>query len=236
MTSFLDKLNLQPQERRWVFGIIVAVILVLNYVLIWPYFAQWSVVRKQIDENRVKLRTYTTEIDRDAKPISGYQAILKKHEQKAPAIASDRGNVQLQQTVMAMTTSEFTPSAYNPEKIATQTNSFFEEQGISIPVVCEEKPLVDFLYKAGSDASMIRVRSLNVTVADNYRYKLSAKISLSATYQKAEEKKPEAPAKPAESKPGMSKPGTAASKPAVVPASGAPKAPATATQPAKPKK
>ena len=44
MSNFIDKLNLQPQERRWIAAIIVAVAAVLNYTLVFPYFSEWSKV------------------------------------------------------------------------------------------------------------------------------------------------------------------------------------------------
>jgi len=212
MTYFFDKLNLQPQERRWVFGIVVVVIVILNYVLVWPYFSEWAQVRVQIDASKTKIATYRRAIEMDNAP-AGYKAQLAKLDKKGPGIVLDAGEIQLQKTIMAQTSPSFMPSSYTPVKnSSTQTNGFFEEQSLKITVDCEEKPLVDFLYNIGGDNSMIRVRALSIKPADNNRYKLTAAIELSATYQKKLEAKP---AVPGPVKPGLSKPAMVGNKPPV---------------------
>lgn len=225
MTSFLDKLNLQPQERRWVIAIAVAVIIVLNYLLVWPYFSEWSLVTGQIDAARAKIARETREIERDN---TIYKEQLKKLDKKDPNVALDAGEISLQKAIMAQTSPSFMPTSYTPIKGgSTQTNEFFEEQSMRITVDSEEKPLVDFLYKIGGDTSMIRVRELSLKPQDNNRYRLGATIVLSATYQKKPETKPAAPGPV---KPGLSKPAMVGNKPAVVPAGGAKPGPQPQTQ------
>ena len=53
----------------------------------------------------------------------------------------------------------------------------------NINVLATEEQLVDFLYKLGSGASMIRVRDLELQ-PDPPRQHLSANIKLVASYQK----------------------------------------------------
>ena len=66
----------------------------------------------------------------------------------------------------------------------TRTNDqFFVEQIENINVLAQEPQLVDFLYKLGVSASMIRVRDLSLQ-PDPPRQKLSADIRLVASYQK----------------------------------------------------
>jgi hypothetical protein len=217
MTTSLDKLNLQPQERRWIAAIVVAVVVVLNYTLVWPYFSEWSKVRKDIDTATQTTQIYKREIDNN-KTI--YEPKLKSlEENKTAAIVLDSGDIQLQKAIMAKTSSSFMPNSYSPQhsKLNLNTNQaqFFDEQSMKITVDCEEKPLVDFLYDIGGDNSMIRVRELILRPLDQNRYKLNATIVLSASYQKKPEVKPATPAptKPGLAKPGLTKPATG-SKPA----------------------
>ena len=62
MTAWLDKLNLQPQERRMVLGGLVVVALVLNYWIIWPYFGEWSKVGNEISKADSRKTTFLAEI------------------------------------------------------------------------------------------------------------------------------------------------------------------------------
>jgi Tfp pilus assembly protein PilO len=65
----------------------------------------------------------------------------------------------------------------------THTNEFFVEQIQNITVSATDEQLVDFLYKLGSDASMIRVRDLELQ-PDPPRQKLNANVRLIASYQR----------------------------------------------------
>jgi hypothetical protein len=60
---------------------------------------------------------------------------------------------------------------------------FFVEQVQNISVLANDEQLVDFLYKLGSGASMIRVRDLELQ-PDNPKMHLNANIQLVASYQK----------------------------------------------------
>jgi hypothetical protein len=57
------------------------------------------------------------------------------------------------------------------------------EQVQNITVLATEEQLVDFLYKLGTGASMIRVRDLELQ-PDQPRQRLVANIKLVASYQK----------------------------------------------------
>ena len=72
----------------------------------------------------------------------------------------------------------------NTSRQMTYTNdAFFIEQVQNITVVATDAQLVDFLYKLGSGASMIRVRDLELQ-PDASHLHLTANIRLVASYQK----------------------------------------------------
>ena len=86
----------------------------------------------------------------------------------------------------------------NTSRQLTRTNdAFFVEQVQNINVTANDEQLVDFLYKLGSDASMIRVRDLELQ-PDAAHQHLTANIRLVASYQKS-------PAAPAASKSATAK-------------------------------
>ena len=75
-------------------------------------------------------------------------------------------------------------SIVNTSRQITHTNdAFFVEQVQNIVILADDEQLVDFLYKLGSGASMIRVRDLELQ-PDSAKQHLNANIRLVASYQK----------------------------------------------------
>ncbi len=197
MSSYLDKLNLRPQERRLVVGILVVIFIVLNVLLVWPHFGDWARIRNELAEAQDDLFKYNKKITQVSGP-NGFEAKLKKLEgEGANNIVADEQEIQLYRTVQTQVQeNKIMVSNYGQilKSNTTQTNEFFEEQSITITVNTGEKELIDFLLNVGSGNSMIRVRDLNLKPADQNRYRLAGTITLSANYQK----KPTKPvAKPA---------------------------------------
>ena len=66
MMQWLDRLNLQPHEKRWLIVGLLIVAAVLNYWLVWPYFGEWSQLgtdRQKLDDSRNR---YLSEIGKKA--------------------------------------------------------------------------------------------------------------------------------------------------------------------------
>ena len=221
MTSYFDKLNLRPQERRLVVGILVVIFLVLNVVFVWPRFSDWNRVQAELVKNQGNLKRNNETIAKVEGP-TGFKAKLKALEgEDAQNIISDEQEIQLLRTVQSQVqVSKIMVNSYSPISRSSNlqnTNEFFEEQSIKLSVNTGEEELVAFLLKIGSGGSMIRVRDLNLKPADQNRYRLQGTITLSANYQKKAVTKPAA---------------TAARTPAGTTAPAVKPAPATKTTPA----
>lgn len=199
MTTFLDKLNLRPQERRWVMGVMVVVIIVLNWVFVWPYFNDWSKVNAKMEKTRKDIATYQAEIEMDRNPTNGYKARLSKIEEHGGSLQLE-GDMQLYKAIMEQANGKIMISDYRPVNTKSSETNFFVEQAMRIAVNGTEKELVDFIVSIGGDNSMIRVRELELHPADANRYRLAGTITLTANYQKKVET---AAAKPALSKPAL---------------------------------
>ena len=195
MSSFLDKLNLRPQERRLVIGVLIAIFIVLNVWLVWPHFGDWSRSKADLQKAQENIARYKIKIAQVEGP-KGFQAQLKKLEgENELLIGGEEQEIQLLKTVQnQVQQSKIMVSAYSPVTRSSSggsTNEFFEEQSIRITINTGEKELVDFLLNIGSGNSMIRVRDMDLSPADQNRYRLKGAITLSANYQK------NAPVKPA---------------------------------------
>jgi Tfp pilus assembly protein PilO len=211
--------QLRPLERRLAVGALVVVILVLNAWKVWPHFSDWGKLRGRLEDARVKLKLYETV--RAQLPV--YEAQMKAFESQGESVApEDQANNFIR--VIQSQAGDSHVGISSTSRQMSRTNEFFVELVQNITVTATDEQLVDFLYRLGSGASMIRVRDLELQ-PDNVRQHLIANIRLVASYQKKPAAPPSAapkptpaptlakpaPAKPAPAKPAPAKP--AAAKP-----------------------
>ncbi|MGC9941807.1 MAG: type II secretion system protein GspM [Verrucomicrobiota bacterium] len=177
MKQYFDQLR--PMERRLVIGVAVAVFLVINWWQVWPHFSDWGDYSRRLDNARAKLGVYQTA----AAQIPKLQAQVNAFESAGNVVALQDQSINLMRTIQAQA-SESGFGIQNFSRQLTRTNDvFFVEQVQNITVQATEEQLVDFLFKLGSGASMIRVRDLELQ-PDSPHYHLSANIKLVASYQK----------------------------------------------------
>jgi Tfp pilus assembly protein PilO len=185
VNSFLDQLNLTPQERR--FGVVIAVIVfvVLNWLLVWPHFKDLGQVKDQLEATRQTIQKWNKEIINDTDPVNGYKTQLKKLErQQGGGIVNQQ--VQLQRTVsdQAMKTGVTVDEIKPATSAYPDTNEFYVEQSVKINFESQESQLVNFLINVGNDPAMIRVHELSLKTADANRYRLRGDAILTANYAK----------------------------------------------------
>ena len=170
--------QLRPLERRLAVGVMVALFLVLNYLFIWPHFSDWSRLRYGMEDARHKLELYRTTIAQSTQ----YAALVKKMEGQGGAVAPEDQAINFIHTIQ-MQSAHSGVGIINMPRQVTRTNEFFVELAQSITITATDQELVDFLYKLGSDASMIRVSDLELQ-PDPPRQHLNGNIRLIASYQK----------------------------------------------------
>jgi Tfp pilus assembly protein PilO len=180
--------QLRPMERRLVVGVGVVLLVVLNAVFIWPHFADWGNLQGRMAKARSELARNTAA----AAQIPDLQKQVKQFASEGQFVALEDQAIDLMRTIQ----SQAAASGFgiqNYSRSQTRTNdAFFVQQEQNINVTATEEQLIDFLYKLGSGASMIRVRDLELQ-PDGPRQRLSANIKLVASYQKNPQ-----PAKPAQ--------------------------------------
>jgi hypothetical protein len=171
--------QLRPLERRLAVGVLVVFILVLNWVFIWPHFSDWSNLRRRLDVAQQKLQLYQTTISQ----ASNYQAQVKGFESQGEFVAPEDQSINFLRTIQSQALASQVQLG-NSSRQTTRTNdAFFVQQIQNINVTATDEQLVDFLYKLGSDVSMIRVLDLELQ-PDPPRQKLNANIKLVASYQR----------------------------------------------------
>jgi Tfp pilus assembly protein PilO len=195
--------QLRPLERRLAVGVLVVVILVLNAWLIWPHLSDWGNLRRRLNDARTKLSLYQTAITQ----LPGLQAQMKTFESQGEYVPpEDQANNFIRAIQSQAADSGVGISSTSRQ--TSRTNEFFIEQLQNITVTATDEQLVNFLYKLGSSASMIRVRDLGLQ-PDNARQRLNANIQLVASYQKRPPAPPPAAPKPATAQPTPAKPAAA---------------------------
>lgn len=171
--------QLRPLERRLAVGVLVVFILVLNWVFIWPHFSDWSNLRRRIADARQKLQLYQTAIAE----TSHYEALVKSFEGQGDVVAPEDTAINLLRTIQSQAVASQVQWGNMGQPLTRTNDAFFVEQVQNVNVSGTDENLVDFLYKLGSDASMVRVRDLELQ-PDPPRQKLNARIRLVASYQR----------------------------------------------------
>ena len=171
--------QLRPFERRVAIGVVVVVFLVLNYVFVWPHFSDWGNLSRRLDTARSKLKLYQTAVaqtDVCQKQVDSLQS-------QGEFVALENQGVNMLRTIQTQSAQSGVSIVNNSRQITRTNDAFFVEQVQNIAVLANDEQLVDFLFKLGSGASMIRVRDLELQ-PDNAKMHLNANIRLVASYQK----------------------------------------------------
>ena len=62
MSNWWQNLNLTPQERKFVIGVVLVFAIVLNFLFIWPQFSKWTPVQAELETKRTMLAEYEAKI------------------------------------------------------------------------------------------------------------------------------------------------------------------------------
>jgi Tfp pilus assembly protein PilO len=166
-------------ERRLAVGVLVVVLLVLNGVYIWPHRSDWGNLHNRLEAARKKLELY----QKTLLLTSNYQAQVKGFESQGEFVAPEDQSINFLRTIQSQAIASQVQWGTMSRPTTRTNDAFFVEQVQNINVTATDEELVDFLYKLGSGASMIRVRDLELQ-PDPQRQKLNASIRFVASYQK----------------------------------------------------
>ena len=171
--------HLRPMERRLVVGVAVVLLIVLNAVFIWPHFSDWGNLQGRL----AKAKSDLARNQAATAQIPELQAQVNTFKSEGEFVAPEDQAINLMRTIQSQASASGFGIQNYSRAIVRTNDAFFVEQVQNINVVTTEEQLIDFLYKLGSGASMIRVRDLELQ-PDPPRQRLSANIKLVASYQK----------------------------------------------------
>ena len=171
--------QLRPLERRLVVGVAVVLLIVLNAAFIWPHLSDWGKLRHRLDEARGKLKLYQAA----QAQIPTLTADVKKFESEGEFVAPEDQGINFMRAINSQAGQSQVGIQNISRQLTHTSDAFFIEQVVNINVLATESQLIDFLYKIGSGASMIRVRDLELQ-PDALHQRLNANIRLVASYQK----------------------------------------------------
>jgi hypothetical protein len=239
MSSFLDKLNLKPQERRLLVIVAIVVFVVINIWFVFPVFGELGKTQQRIRDRKFALAQFELEMARE----TGYQSELAKLEALGYEIPLESQTLAFSREVQdkaVLSGVNLRSSTPGTRGTMLRTNEFFQEQTLVISVAnTREKELVNFLYSLGKDNSLTRVSSMmirpdpskiylagNMTLVKSFQKQASRRgtgsqpkaVTSGATNQPAEAKP--AATTPSKPEPKPSTVGTRTSKPPGQPASG----------------
>jgi hypothetical protein len=194
MSTFIDNLNLRPQEKRIIVVLGVAAFLVLNLVFVRPHFNDYGKMSRELDDARKSIGEYSAKIAADENPTNGYKVVLRGLLKQEGGSSTNMfsSDIALQKSVSEKAgESKVSVQQYDPVNLVrlgtNAASQFFESQSIRISVSAREEDLVNFLYNVGNDPAMIRVQELDLHPFDANRYQLKGQITLTADYKKNKE-------------------------------------------------
>lgn len=183
MKSIFDTLNLSPQERRFVVGVLVVLFVFLNFWLVWPHFSDWKEFQMATSEAEEKLVTYTKE----AALKSSLQTQLADLEDSNSTIPSGDQTIFVDRMIRRLGTQTgvnvINVTGRPGTSTFNRTNDFFVELFFSVNVDGNDKQIVNFLHSLGTSNSLIRVRDMSLR-PDQTQTKLVGDLTLIASYQK----------------------------------------------------
>ncbi len=177
--------QLRPLERRLAVAVLVVVFLVVNWWFIWPHFSDWDELQLRQAAAESKLRVYQTAISQSP----AYQKLVNELESTGDVVAPEDQGINFTRTIQTQSYASGVAILNTSRQITRTNDQFFVEQVLNINVQATDEQLVDFLYKLGSGASMIRVRDLELQPDPPHQH-LNANIRLVASYQKNPPAKP----------------------------------------------
>jgi Tfp pilus assembly protein PilO len=171
--------QLRPLERRLAVAVLVIVFLALNWWFIWPHFSDWGDLQQRGAAAAQKLKVYQQAISQG----TGYQKLVKEFESSGEVVAREDQGVDFVRAVQTQSYASGVGILKQSPQITSTNDQFFVEQVLNVNVQGTDDQLVDFLYKLGTGASMIRVRGLELQPDPPHQH-LTAQIRLVASYQK----------------------------------------------------
>jgi hypothetical protein len=183
MTSFLDRLNLRPFEKRLVVGVAVVLFIVFNAWFVVPHFSDLSQAHTRKAEALKKYQRWQAECDQAAK----YKAAIASIVGETAEVPLENQTYQFSSAIQ-MQQAQSGVNVTSTGRTTYRTNDFFLELTQTISVQSGEPQLVDFLYKLGAGTSLIRVRGLTLHT-DPPCQQLVGNVTLVASYQKSAPKK-----------------------------------------------
>ena len=89
--------QLRPLERRLAIGVLVVLVLVLNYVFIWPHFSDWGSLSRRGEDAQRKLKLYQATIAQQPT----YEAQVKSLQSAGEFVAPEDQSVNMMRTIQS---------------------------------------------------------------------------------------------------------------------------------------
>lgn len=186
MTSWFDRLGLQPGERRMVLGAMVVFVALMSYWFLWPKVDEYGKIERSLEET-ARLRTrYLSETTKTNTYAQRLRELQTSGAQLAGEDAANRlqADINREASNTGVQINSMIPSTVSARIAGGQTNQFFDDIQVTVSLSAGEQELVDFLYALGSGASMVRVRDVSNLRLDPSQTRLTSTLTFVASVQK----------------------------------------------------
>jgi|GEM_PF-2146041 len=183
MTEWLDKLNLQPHEKRVVVVVMAVLFLVANYLFIWPRLGGADAIISKTSE-ATRLAALYSAHEAEIPAVTNRIARLKQSGEEV--LRADQSSLFLStlQTEAAKSGLNIMQTRNLGSGSANQTNEFLEERAIMINFATGDSNLVDFMYALSQPASVLRIQSFDLGPEAPAQTRLAGSMTLIGSIEK----------------------------------------------------
>ena len=183
MIELLDKLNVRPEERRYVLaGIILVLVLIASLWVVMSAKNQYAILAKRHRETSEKTLMW----QKVAANMSQYSEKVESLQGHAEALGSMEKASEMFQTVRRRGTEsglEIMGTQFDPRQ-KTEDEAFFDQLKMRIDFVSGNRELVLFLDKLTDEKSRIRVQDMDLQPDGRDRKRLKGNIKILANFSR----------------------------------------------------
>lgn len=181
MISFLDKLNVRPEERRYVLaGIILVFLLIASLWVVMSAKGQYALLSKKLREITEKTEMW----QKVAKNLDQFSQKVEGLKGNAEALGSMEKASEMFQTVRRRATEsglEVTGTQFDTRQ-RKEDEEFFDQLKMKIDFVSGNRELVLFLDKLTDEMARVRVQDMDLQPDGRDRKRLRGNIKILANY------------------------------------------------------
>ncbi len=180
MIEFFDKLNVRPEERRYVIVFFFGVFILLNGLWAWRHFSgstEWSSLSISIEEATGEKNSHDARI----KSLEKQEKEWEDYEKRTGGGGGKAQYDPLPRIQRLAAESKFAPGSMGRNKMEDPEFGSFDRHLVSMDFTASDESLVNFLVELAREPELVRVSDMAVSRGDRENKTLRGTMSVVAS-------------------------------------------------------